>query len=130
MENHESSNSTINSTANESVVQSSVMMDSQKEEQSQSRKNKFSMWKVIKKIMSLLITMLLVGYIVIVFTDYLQANNSENPKFCYEEVVIPYDDGTTTEYKCLGYKIFKYERASINAYEFGFFITEKNISQN
>jgi len=81
--------------------------------------------KILKKIISALITLLIIGYAVIVLIDFFQVRASKEPMVCKSYETHEYADGKTLEYKCLGYKIFKYERQSINAYEFGFFISEK-----
>ena len=81
--------------------------------------------KIAKKIISAIITIALVIYVAIVLIDFFQVRDSKDPKFCWESEVHKYSDGDTVEYKCLGYKVFKYNRTSISAHEFGFFIEEK-----
>lgn len=78
---------------------------------------------IIFKIVSILLVIIWVYFVA---SDYIKVQNGETPKYCLKEITKEYDDGTV--YSCigLGYKVFRYERESINAFEFGpFFIKEK-----
>lgn len=59
--------------------------------------------------------------------DYARARQSKKPLFCLSTTVNKYQDGQTTIYGGLGYKMIKYERASIPvSVQFGpFFIKER-----
>jgi len=69
---------------------------------------------------------LVIAWIIIVFMDYFKVRDGKNPQFCIKEEIKRYDDGTV--YSCLGigYKVYRYDRKSISASEFGpFFIKER-----
>lgn len=66
--------------------------------------------------------MVLVAFVVwvcVVFVDYFKTRNDKMPVFCIKETTYNYDDGKTYECVGLGYKMYKYERDSITATEFG-----------
>ena len=46
--------------------------------------------------------------------DFVQVKNGEEPKFCVKTTVHEYEDGSVKECDGLGYKVFKYNRTSIN----------------
>ena len=66
-------------------------------------------------------------WIIIFFIDYFRARQSKDPIFCISEQTKEYEDGSV--YSCigLGYKMYRYNRNSIDAsIEFGpFFIKER-----
>ena len=82
---------------------------------------------MIRKIISIVITLLVLAWVAIVFYDYYRVTKEEEPKFCIKETVKDYDDGSTYECVGLGYKVYVYDRAGMKeAYEFGpFFIEER-----
>lgn len=83
-------------------------------------------WKGIKFCLKILILIVFASWILIVFYDYFTTLNDQNPKFCIAEKTYTYDDGTTYECVGLGYKVYKYNRSSIHAKEFGpFFIKQR-----
>ncbi len=61
------------------------------------------------------------------FIDYFRARQSKKPLFCITQNTKTYDDGTVYSCTGMGYKMYKYERASIpTKLEFGpFFIKER-----
>lgn len=66
-------------------------------------------------------------WVCIVFVDYFKTRNDKMPIFCIKETTYNYDDGHTYECVGLGYKMYKYERDSITATEFGpIFIEQRN----
>ena len=83
----------------------------------------------IKKgdIIKIVILALVIIWIIIFFIDYFRARQSKTPIFCLFEETKEYDDGTVYSCAGLGYKMYKYDRNSINAsIEFGpFFIQER-----
>ncbi|MBE6160824.1 MAG: hypothetical protein E7158_01200 [Firmicutes bacterium] len=87
-------------------------------------------WKdVVRKIFNTIFTVVLISWVVIVFTDYMNAKNDKPLKFCIKEFNHKYDDGETYECVGLGYKMYKYNRHSITAKEFGpIFIRERQDS--
>ena len=81
--------------------------------------------KVIKKIISILFTLVLIAYISLIVIDFLRCGqkdkdgNVQKPLIVIKETTYNYDDGTATEYMSLGYKYVEYNRNSLRAYEFG-----------
>ncbi len=84
------------------------------------------MKRTVTTILKLLVIALIIAWIGIIFVDYFNVTKGDEPKFCIKEEVKTYDDGTVYSCLGLGYKVYRYERLSINAVEFGpFFIKEK-----
>lgn len=77
----------------------------------------------MKKIISTIFSLLILGVIAIWLFDYFRMVNNKEPKFCLKEEVYKYDDGTVKECIGLGYKVYEYNRTSYKAKQFGpFFI--------
>ena len=78
-------------------------------------------------IIKVAILALVIIWIIIFFIDYFRARQSKNPIFCIAEETKEYEDGTVYSCTGLGYKMYKYDRNSIDAsIEFGpFFIKER-----
>jgi hypothetical protein len=87
------------------------------------KKGLIFIWKVM-------VLVLFVAWVCIVFTDYFRTKNEKTPMFCIKEQVYNYDDGTTYECIGLGYKMYKYDRQSISATEFGPIFIEQRTSIN
>ena len=70
---------------------------------------------------------IIIIWIIIFFIDYFRARQSKTPLFCISEETKEYDDGTVYSCTGLGYKMYKYNRSSVDAtVEFGpFFIKER-----
>ena len=84
------------------------------------------MKKVIINVLKIIAILLVIVWIGIIFVDYFKARDGHDPMFCIKEEVKTYDDGTVYSCTGLGYKLFRYERKSISAVEFGpFFIQER-----
>ncbi len=77
------------------------------------------MKKIFVLILKIIILVALVVWVSIVFCDYFRTRNDKKPYFCLSEKNYSYDDGTTYECVGLGYKMYKYNRKSIKATEFG-----------
>lgn len=85
------------------------------------------MKKVLVNILKMLIILLVIAWIGILFFDYFNTHQGKEPRFCIKEETKVYDDGTVYICTGLGYKLFKYDRKSISAFEFGpFFLQERN----
>ncbi len=78
-------------------------------------------------IIKVIVLALVIIWIIIFLIDYFRARQSKTPIFCISEETKEYDDGTVYSCTGLGYKMYKYDRSSINAsIEFGpFFIKER-----
>ena len=83
--------------------------------------------KVVKKIISIILTMVFLGWLAMIIYESYIVTRGENPKFCIKTEEHKYDDGVTTECIGLGYKVYMYDRSSIDVQvEFGpFWINEK-----
>ena len=85
--------------------------------------------KKLKKgnIIKIIILALIIVWIICFFIDYLRARQMKDPVFCIVENTKEYDDGTVYSCTGLGYKMYRYNRASIGTnLEFGpFFIKER-----
>lgn len=80
---------------------------------------------MIKKIISLIFTIIVVGWIAIIALDALNSTKGE-PKFCLSKETKNYEDGTVEICHGLGYKVYIYDRNDYKGIEFGpFWIKEK-----
>ena len=52
-------------------------------------------------------------------TDFIKVQNDKKPVFCLVEKTHKFKDGTVDECVGLGYKIYDYNRESIDAHQFG-----------
>lgn len=76
--------------------------------------------------LKIIVLVIFVVWVFIVFIDYFRTRQDEKPMFCISEKTYKYADGKTYECVGIGYKMYKYERDSINATEFGpIFIEQK-----
>lgn len=78
-------------------------------------------------IVKIIILALIIIWIIIFFIDYFRARQTKTPIFCLIEETKEYEDGTVYSCTGLGYKVYKYDRTSVDAtLEFGpFFIKER-----
>ncbi len=78
-------------------------------------------------IIKIAILAFIIIWIIIFFIDYFRARQAKTPLFCISEETKEYDDGTVYSCVGLGYKMYKYDRDSVEAsVEFGpFFIKER-----
>lgn len=82
--------------------------------------------KIFVNILKTLTILLVIVWIGIIFIDYFKFQGGVDPVFCIKEETKNYSDGTVYSCTGLGYKLFRYERKSISAIEFGpFFIQER-----
>lgn len=80
---------------------------------------------IFVRIINLIIWIVLIAWAFCLITDYLNATNEKDPKFCISEETKEYSDGNV--YICTGpgYKLIKYNRASYTATQFGGFWIEE-----
>ncbi len=80
-----------------------------------------------KLIFNIVFWVVLIGLAVIWGIEFLNVKNDKEPMFCLDKTIHEFSDGIVTECTGLGYKIYNYDRESINAVEFGpFFIGMKD----
>lgn len=80
---------------------------------------------MIKKIFNILILILFISWIYIIFSDLSRVKNDEKAKFCIKNTIYDYVDGSVEECTGLGYKVYYYDRPSVNVKtEFGPFWKE------
>ncbi len=80
-------------------------------------KNKKSL---VSRILNIILWVVLLAWMALVVTDFIQTKNEKEPKFCwFNKKTTEYSDGTVTTCTGLGYKVINYKRASMNAIEFG-----------
>lgn len=78
-----------------------------------------------KKIISIIITLLVIVWIAIIMYDAVNSTNGK-PKFCISKEIKNYDDGTVEVCHGLGYRVYIYNRDSNKGIDFGpFWIKEK-----
>ena len=88
------------------------------------------MKKGIILILKILVMIIFAAWVAIVFIDYFKTRNDEKLIFCLKETTYEYDDGQTYECVGLGYKMYKYERDSIKATEFGPIFIKQRTNTN
>ncbi len=83
--------------------------------------------KVVKKIISVIFTVVFICWLLLIIYESYTVSKGEQPKFCIKTEEHKYDDGVTTECLGLGYKVYTYNRSSIDIQiQFGpFWISEK-----
>ena len=83
--------------------------------------------KVVKKVISIVFTVVFICWICMVVYESYMVTRGEQPKFCIKTEEHKYEDGVTTECLELGYKVYTYDRSSIDIQvEFGpFWISER-----
>lgn len=79
------------------------------------------------EVIKIAVLAVIITWIICFFIDYFRARQEKMPIFCLEKTEQKYEDGKVTTCKGLGYKMYKYERASIPIrVQFGpFFIKER-----
>ena len=81
---------------------------------------------IIGKIFSFITTTIIFIWVAIAMIDFINVNQEKEPIFCIKKETIQYDDGTVELCTGPGYKVYKYQRKSIQGVEFGpFWIKEK-----
>lgn len=61
----------------------------------------------------------IVALAIVWLTDFIKIQNDKDPVFCLSKKTHEFDDGTVEECTGLGYKIYDYNRDSIDAHQFG-----------
>lgn len=70
--------------------------------------------KFRRKIGNFIFWILIIGLFAVWVTDFVRVKTDEKPMFCVKRIEHKYDDGTTEECVGLGYKVYNYNRKSIN----------------
>lgn len=83
--------------------------------------------KVVKKVISIIFMVVFISWLLLIIYESYMVTRGEQPKFCINTEEHKYEDGVTTECLGLGYKVYMYDRNSIDVQvEFGpFWINEK-----
>lgn len=78
-------------------------------------------------IIKIVVLGVIILWILFFFIDYFRARDAKKPLICLSEETKTYDDGKVYSCTSFGYKMYKYDRASIpTSVEFGpFFIKER-----
>ncbi len=81
--------------------------------------------KIVKIIAEVLFWLILVIILFPWIHDYIKVVNEEEPKFCIQEKTYEFEDGTVEECLGIGYKVYTYDRTSIDLKtQFGPFFME------
>lgn len=70
--------------------------------------------RILKKVWNIVFWTLFVCLFAIWIIDFVQVKREKEPIFCISEKVHEYEDGTTKECVGLGYKVYTYNRKSLN----------------
>lgn len=85
--------------------------------------------KILSKVFNILITILLIGWITVLLIDYANVSKGKDAKFCINNAIKDYTDGSVEICTGLGYKVYKYDRQGYRAIEFGpFWMEEKDTT--
>ena len=57
-------------------------------------------------------------------TDFFRIKSDKKPMFCLANKTHKFEDGTVEECKGLGYKVYNYNRESLEGFEFGSFFAK------
>ena len=77
------------------------------------------------KVFDVVISIVVFSIMFIWIFDFLNVYTDKDPKFCLEKEIKEYEDGSTTICTGLGYKVYQYDRYSIEGSEFGPFWMEE-----
>ncbi len=79
------------------------------------------------KILKIVVLGLVISWVILFLIDYTRARNNKDLLFCIKEETKEYPDGTVYSCTSLGYKLYRYNRSSINTtLQFGpIFMKEK-----
>lgn len=72
----------------------------------------------LKKVLNIVLWVILFGWIVICFTDFILTKTEKEPIFCTFSKTTEYDDGEVESCIGLGYKVYNYDRESFSGIEF------------
>lgn len=75
----------------------------------------------MKKVISAIITIILIAWVGLMAYDYYRATKNQKPVVVLKEEVHDYSDGKVYEYTSFGYKYIEYKRTSRKGYMFGGF---------
>ena len=70
--------------------------------------------RILKKVWNIVFWTLFVCLFTVWIIDFIQVKREEEPIFCISEKIHEYEDGTTKECVGLGYKVYTYDRKSLN----------------
>ena len=75
----------------------------------------------MKKVISAIITIILIAWVGLLAYDYYRAKNNQKPLVVLKTVTKDYEDGSVNEYTSFGYKYIEYKRTSRKGFMFGGF---------
>ncbi len=77
---------------------------------------------MIKKVLGLVIPVILLGWGYVFISEYFRIKDGKDAKYCIENKIHEYDDGSVSECVGIGYKVYYYDRPNIGIKtEFGAF---------
>lgn len=83
--------------------------------------------KKIKNTISTVLWVLIIIWMCTCLYDFFNVKSERDPKFCINKGTNTYEDGNVNWCLGVGYKVYQYNRKSINAIEFGpFWSKERN----
>lgn len=74
---------------------------------------------IVSKVINTIIWIVLIFWMITVITDYINVKKEKDPIFCWGEKTTEYSDGNVVQCTGLGYKVYKYNRETLKAIEFG-----------
>lgn len=91
-----------------------------------------AMWKdVAKKVWDVFFWVAFIIILSIWIVDYIRVNKEKDPMFCLKNETIEFDDGTVSKCTGLGYKVYNYDRESLDkGIEFGPFFAKMKEPDN
>ena len=85
---------------------------------------------VFKKIFSILLWLILLGWMAVCLIDFYKTHQREKPMFTFKKETTKYEDGEVDVYIGAGYKIFNYKRKCFDGIEFGPFWNKDRSIEN
>lgn len=98
------------------------MVEEKVEVKSKKTKKKKS---VVARVFDFIISVIVFGILAVWLYDFYNVYNEKDPQLCLKEETHEYEDGTTEVCTGAGYKVYKYNRKSIEGLEFGPFWMEE-----
>ncbi len=85
---------------------------------------------LFQRVMNVILWVVLFVWMGICLVDFFNTRNLKDPVFCLKKETTTYSDGTVDSCTGLGYKIYRYKRASYNGVEYGPFWAKDRSAEN
>ncbi len=103
-----------------------TLEESETEKETKSKKKEKKERSTFSKILNVTLWVIVLAWMAISLTDFIRTYLDKDPIFCLKEETHKYDDGEVYICTEIGFKFFRYDRASYTARQFGGFWTKEH----